>query len=96
VRLRRPKHQANVGLQSQWLDETLQVDLSVKWVKDAIDLGGVALDDYALLNVSGRYTVSANVKIDGRIENLFDRKYQTVNGFNNPRQGVYVGLTILF
>jgi vitamin B12 transporter len=96
VRLRRPKHQANMGLQSQWLDEKLQVDLSVKWVKDAIDLGGVALDDYTLLNISGRYILSSNVTIDGRIENLFDRKYQTVDGFNNPRQGVYVGLTILF
>jgi vitamin B12 transporter len=96
VRLRRPKHQANMGIQSQWLNDILLLDFSVKWVKDAIDLGGVALDDYALFNVSGRYTLNPIVTIDARIDNLFDRQYQTVSGFNNARQGVYLGLSILF
>jgi vitamin B12 transporter len=93
-RIRRPKHQANLGLQSQFLDGRIHTNLNIKMVKDLVDIGGVALDNYNLVNLTSSYLLSENLRIKLRIENLFDRKYQDVVGFNTANRSIYLGMTI--
>ena len=54
--------------------------------------GTHTLGSYLLANLSARYALSSKLALFGRIDNLFDRDYQTVYGYNQPQRGVFVGL----
>ena len=47
---------------------------------------------YAVTNVTVRYALSPEVALTGRIDNLFDRNYQTAWGYNQPGIGAYAGI----
>jgi vitamin B12 transporter len=93
-RIRRPKHQANLGLQSQFLGGRIHANLNIKMVKDLVDIGGVVLDDYNLINFTSSYLFSQQLRINLRIENLFGREYQDVVGFNTAHRSIYLGMAI--
>ncbi|MEC5216914.1 vitamin B12 transporter [Actimicrobium sp. GrIS 1.19] len=54
--------------------------------------GSHPLGAYALVNLNARYALSKSLALFGRIDNLFDRDYQTVYGYNQPPRGVFIGL----
>jgi vitamin B12 transporter len=47
---------------------------------------------YWLAGLNARYDISKSVSVFGRVENLFDRDYQTSYGYNHPPRGVFVGV----
>jgi vitamin B12 transporter len=51
------------------------------------------LGAYAVVDLTAGYKVSKELRLFGRIENLFDRDYETVYGYRQAGRGVYVGLT---
>jgi vitamin B12 transporter len=51
------------------------------------------LGAYWTAGVNTRYTIRKGLAVYGRIENMFDRKYQTAYGYNQPPRGVFVGLS---
>lgn len=50
------------------------------------------LSPYWLANFNTRYQMSRTLSAYGRIENAFNRDYQTAYGYNQPPRGVFVGL----
>jgi vitamin B12 transporter len=54
---------------------------------------GKTLASYAVLDLTGSYTVSPQVKVFGRIDNAFNRDYETVFGYRQPGRGAFVGVT---
>ncbi|MDB5795125.1 MAG: TonB-dependent receptor [Noviherbaspirillum sp.] len=54
--------------------------------------GSNRLGAYTLVNLQARYSLGKELSVFGRLENLFDREYQTAFGFNQPPRGVFVGL----
>jgi vitamin B12 transporter len=50
------------------------------------------LSGYAALDALGEYTVHRNWRLQLRIENLLDRRYQTAASFNQPGRGVFLTL----
>jgi vitamin B12 transporter len=54
----------------------------------------VVLGDYWLLNATASYKLSPGVEVFGRIENLLDRHYQEVYGFESPPVAAYAGLKL--
>jgi vitamin B12 transporter len=54
--------------------------------------GGAALPAYALANLNASYHLSASVELFGRVDNLFDRSYQTATGYNQPPHGFFAGV----
>lgn len=52
----------------------------------------VELGSYWLANLNARYELSKNVSLFGRVDNLFDREYQTAYGFDPAPRGVFVGV----
>ncbi|GGA86004.1 hypothetical protein GCM10011491_11990 [Brucella endophytica] len=56
----------------------------------------VTLGSYTVINVGGSFKVNETVEIFGRIDNLFDRDYQEVYGFNTPGLTAFSGLKATF
>ena len=54
--------------------------------------GTQQLAAYSLINLNARYRLSKTVELFGRIENLFDRQYQTAYAFNQAPRGVFAGV----
>lgn len=63
-----------------------------QYVGNRKDVGNAELTSYWLVNLNAHYKLSKAVSLYGRLENLFDRDYQTVYGYNQPSRGVFVGV----
>ena len=51
-----------------------------------------ALSAYTLANLTARYTLTPEIALTARLENLFDRHYQTAYGYNQAGRSAYVGI----
>lgn len=47
---------------------------------------------YAVVNLSARYALRPDLSLAARIDNLFDRDYSLVHGYNTPGRSAYVSL----
>ncbi|PFH08708.1 vitamin B12 transporter [Collimonas sp. PA-H2] len=54
--------------------------------------GNPQLAPYWLTNANVRYQLTKQTSLFGRIENLFNRDYQTAYGYNQPSRGLFVGV----
>lgn len=52
------------------------------------------LGSYTLVNLNARYNINKNISLYARIENLFDKDYETAYGYNQPDRGAYVGVNV--
>jgi vitamin B12 transporter len=99
--LRRPADKVSVSAFWTPLDR-LTVTTTFLYVSSWVDVsrGGSVfiprLDapSYTTVNLSADYRASKNVTLFGRIDNLFDRKYENPIGFLQPRFGVFAGLRV--
>ncbi len=89
-RLRRPENIANLTLAYEVLSN-LRLNAVVRSVRDAIDIGGVDLDDYETVDLTVNYSVTTDFDVYANAYNVFDEDYQEVNGFNNAGQTFTVG-----
>ncbi len=94
-RLRRPKRFGNFGLQYAAGDK-LRFLVNARFARDAIDVGGIALPDYTVLDASLAYPVSKTLELFGRIENAADAKYVEAIGFNTAGRTGYAGVRVRF
>ncbi|WAW10715.1 TonB-dependent receptor [Oxalobacter vibrioformis] len=56
------------------------------------DIGDKRLPSYAIFNLNARYQINKEVSVFARIENLFDRDYQTAYGYDMPDRGFFAGV----
>lgn len=96
VRVRRPKHQANLSLGSRLLDGKLNAIINLRLSHDAEDVGGVPLDDYEVLDLSLNYDLANGFEVFGRVENLLDEDYVEVVNFNTAGRSAYAGVRYSF
>ena len=89
--IRRAKSMASVGVSLPWGAWTLGGD--VRYTGERPDVPArPKLDAYTLVNLSARYTLTPEVTLTARIDNLFDSQYQTAYGYNQPGRSAYVGV----
>jgi vitamin B12 transporter len=50
------------------------------------------LDRYEVVNLFAHYRIAPDLTLEGRIDNLFDKVYETAWGYATPRRGVFAGL----
>lgn len=50
------------------------------------------LDGYGLVNLTAVYAVSRELSLKGRINNLFDRRYELARGFDTPGANLFVSM----
>jgi len=96
--LRRPRNKGSVSAVWTPIDPlTLSATLvSVGRWKDVdrvtfarIDQGG-----YTTINLAANYKVADNATLFGRIDNLFDARYENPNGYEQPGFGIFGGVRI--
>ncbi len=89
--IRRARSMASFGASLPLGAWTIGGDL--RYTADRPDIVTVpALPAYTLLNISTRYALTRELAWTTRIDNLFDRQYQTAYGYNQSGRALYVGL----
>jgi vitamin B12 transporter len=56
------------------------------------DVSGGEIAGYGVVNLAARYALRRDLTLEGRLENLFDKKYQLIDGFNTPDRSLFVTL----
>ncbi|MCW3836379.1 TonB-dependent receptor plug domain-containing protein [Sphingomonas canadensis] len=92
---RRPRDSASVS--ADWRTPLgLALGATVTIVGDSFDDAGnfTRLDGYALAAIRAEMPVSAGLSLYGRVENLFDERYQTVAGYGTYGRAAYAGVRV--
>jgi vitamin B12 transporter len=94
-RRRRPEDLVNLGVSWFGSGDRLNFNGYYRIAKNAIDESGsrvIRLQDFAVLDLSANYSISANIQVYGRIENALDEDYQEITGYNTAGRAAYVGI----
>lgn len=67
-------------------------DIQYNGHRDDSTYNDYRLSSYAIVNLDARYNLNKNVSLYARVENLFDKDYQTAWSYNQPDRGAYVGI----
>ena len=93
----RPKHSGGASLNIKPLKK-LNVNLNAQYVgkryREADN--SEEMPDYTLFNLAASYEVMEWLKIFGRVENLTDKKYQSIYQYGEPGIGFYGGVKVTF
>lgn len=91
--LRRARNTVTASLVRTFGAHELGVDiLSTDERKDFGFPEPVTLPGYTLANLSGRVALGEHWWLQGKVENLLDRQYQTVAGYTTSGRGIYFSL----
>ena len=78
--------------------ERASLGLTVSHVGARFDGAGEVrpLPGYTLVNILGSYPLTDNFSLFGRIENLFNDRYEPVSGYGAPGRAAYAGIRAAF
>jgi len=88
--LRRAEQSASLSYTQNFGEHRLGV--SVLAADDREDFGGVVLDGYVVANLTAQFQLSRSLKLNARIENLFDESYETAANFRMQERSGFVEL----
>jgi vitamin B12 transporter len=94
---RRPRNSVSVSADYR-LPFGLSVGGTILAVDDSYDDAGnfTRLDGYALASLRAEMPVGHHFSVYGRVENLFDARYQTAAGYGTPGRAAYGGIRLRF
>lgn len=96
-RLQRPKNVVNFGVAYRpWDEPRLNFIVNYRLSRDSIDVGGVALEDYEVLDLAATFDLGDHYELHARIENATDESYQEVSGYNTAGRSAYFGVRVAF
>ncbi|MFA6357219.1 MAG: TonB-dependent receptor [Candidatus Omnitrophota bacterium] len=93
--LRRPKSQVNFDANWVFLPNA-NLDFGANYLGSRKDSGYITDKSYTIFRMAASYDITKNFQIFGRIENLFDKKYQEVNGYGTLGRSFYGGVKAKF
>ena len=104
IEVRRPKHAASLNAAYTFFDDRARIfgEMIYNGKMDDLEFINatpetrVELEDYVLVNVGGSFKFNDNFQAYGRIENLLDKDYEEVFGFNTQGRTAFVGLKATF
>ena len=92
-----PRHMVNLegGID---LPQGVKASVAARYSGETFDRAGNALvlPDYWLIDLRAQWRVADALTLQGRIENLTDKHYQTASGYGSLGRTVYVGLRSRF
>ncbi|MGE6786421.1 TonB-dependent receptor plug domain-containing protein [Ensifer adhaerens] len=101
--VRRPRHSGSIDAAYVFYDDRARVFAEAVFNGKMQDVvfatflpPRVTLAGYTLVNVGGSFKVNDTMEVFGRIDNLFDRDYEEVYGFNTPGITAFAGLKATF
>ncbi|RYD82235.1 MAG: TonB-dependent receptor, partial [Sphingomonadales bacterium] len=92
---RRPRNSVNVAADYAWAFG-LRTGATITHVSNSFDDAGNnrRLQGYVLVDLRAAYPVSDNIELFGRIENLFDERYETAFQYSQERRTASVGVRL--
>lgn len=92
---RRPRETASVVIDQRWRGG-FAVGATLTSVGDSFDNASNArrLDGYVLADLRASFAVMEGIEVYGRVENLFDERYQTVFGYGTAGRAAYGGVRV--
>ena len=91
----RPQNKVNFETNYQ-LTPKINLNLVVIAVGEKPGYLNVNIPGYTVANLAGSYTVTKNVKLFSRIDNLFNKHYQEVWGYGTSGLAGYGGVTLSY
>jgi vitamin B12 transporter len=94
---RRPKNMGNLSVAYRW-PVGLTTTVAARYVGKTYnnDLNTQVVKDYTLVDLRAAYTINETYEVFGRVENAFDKDYQTILNYGTPGRGAFVGLRARF
>ena len=94
VLLRRAKEFANVEASHDLGAWNMGAEVHYSGARQDYDLNGniVTLSSYTLLNLTARYRIDKSLDVSARVQNLFNRDYSEVYGYNTLGRTLFVAL----
>ncbi|MEM6603573.1 MAG: TonB-dependent receptor [Pseudomonadota bacterium] len=93
--LRRPKHQAAFGADID-ITEDFRFGVQGLFVGEQQDRFNVSNSSFFTADINTAYGLTENVELYARADNILDRDYQEVVGYNAPGISAYGGLRVRF
>lgn len=102
--LRRPKNKISFDANYHFLKKA-DLNLGIVYVGTRFDnvydpityaSTRVKMKDYLLVNMAASYDITKNLQMFGRVDNLFDRDYEEVNGYGTAGISAYGGIKVTF
>ena len=92
-----PLHKGSFDLNIYPIDEVL-LNVGILYVGERYDgtYSDETLGSYTLVNLAASWQIIENLKIYGRVENLFDKQYEEVAGYGTAGASGYLGLKASF
>jgi vitamin B12 transporter len=92
-----PKHQLAGNINWQAI-ENWNINLNTLYVGKRFDRSNEQNPNtsYLIWNLASSYKINNNWKVFGRIDNLLDKDYQEIIGFNTPERSAYLGVELSF
>ena len=87
--LRRPRHKYSIRLQRAWSDWRLQ--LALRHIGQRYDSGNTELDAYTVADAVVQWQWQPSLQLRLRLENLSDRDYMEVSGYQSSGRALYAG-----
>ncbi|PIB92106.1 TonB-dependent siderophore receptor [Caulobacter sp. FWC2] len=94
---RRPKNMGNLSAAYRW-PVGLTTTVAVRYVGKTYnnDTNTQVVKDYTLVDLRAAYPINETLEVFGRVENAFDKDYQTILNYGTPGRGAFVGLRARF
>jgi vitamin B12 transporter len=105
VEIRRPNHIGSVNMTAFSRDESASATLTVRYNGRQQDDAytdpsyvpvRVSLQEYVLVNLNAAYKLTPRLSVFGRVENLFDERYEEVFSYVGQGRGAYAGVKAAF
>lgn len=98
--IRRPENKAGLYLSYTW-NKIANINLDIMYVgkRDELDFATypstrIVMPDYFLVNLAAYYDLFSFLRLQGRIENLFDKQYEEIYGYGTAGFSVYGGISL--
>ena len=95
---RRAKDTVNLAIDYYGIDK-LHIGADMQYIGERYDRAGKQGEQtgkYAVFNFTADYQITDNIRLYGKIENVGDRYYQTVDGYATSPRAFYAGLKAQF
>ena len=89
---RRPENTAAGGLLYEV--DNWKIGAEIRGASNRLDRPGLTLSDYAVARLYGTWKWKPTIEFFGRIENVFDKDYETTRGFTAAGIGAFGGIKI--
>ncbi len=92
-----PLHKGSLDVNMYPIDN-VQVNVGILYVGERYDgsYSDETLGGYTLVNLAASWQIIENLKIYGRVDNLFDKQYEEVAGYGTAGASAYLGLKASF